>query len=713
MTIAYLLFSFLLFVWITPDLQAQSNATTFYVAANGQPGNPGTMDKPFQRPEQAFEAIRNIKGPVNANVYIRGGNYEFSKSLVLSDETIGQDSHVAVSAWQNEKVTFSGGKKLDGKLFTPVTDPNILNRLPAAARGKVYVMDLPKAGITDFGKQVPHGYKVIRTAPLELFYNGKALTVSRYPNSGYLPIGNVSDPGANPRQGDRSNRGATFSFDDSRMNNWKQAHDAWVGGYFSYGYSDDYLKVDTFDAANKSIHLKQAALYAVYSTDNVSNEILRNSQKIRGFYIYNLLEEIDTPGEWYLDESSGLLYVWPPDAISPSTDIEVSMLDAPIVVLSGTQNVSFKNIRFQYSRSMGMLIDNTQHTTVAGCTFGNLGTVAVSTGNQLIDKKLTYHTRPGNNPGADDYNTDLLIQSCLIYNTGTGGVILDGGDRKNLQPARNVIDNCEIANYSRINRTFCPAVSLSGVGNQVTHCYIHDAPDQAIVFYGNDLTISYNRIENVTFYMTDAGAVGTGRDIATTGNTIDYNLFKNITSTIGSSLCALYLDDGSSGMEVDGNVFYKAGTAGTYHFGAIHVNGGSDNTFRNNYFVECQQAFSNSQWKDPQWRNVISDPSIAKVYRPGVDVRSAVYTKKYPYLNRLTDSTNLASRMNYSYNTLAYKVGVFSTGAGLSHKNPVITTEDPGFANIANNDFTLSAPPPALKQASDWKAVPRDIGLKK
>jgi len=712
MNIAHFFFFFLL-VSATQGLRAQNNATTFYVAPNGQPGNPGTMDQPFQRPEQAFDAIKNSKGPVNATVYVRAGDYEFSKSLALSDETLGPDSHVTVSAWQNEKVTFSGGRRLDSKLLTPVTDPNILNRLPAAARGKVYVMDLNKAGITNYGKQQPHGYKVIRTAPLELFFNGKALTVARYPNSGYLPIGNVSDPGANPRQGDRSNRGATFSFEDSHMNNWSQAHDAWVGGYFSFGYSDDYLKVDTFDIANKNIRLKQAALYSVYSTDNTSNEILKNSQKIRGFYVYNLLEEIDTPGEWYLDASSGQLYVWPPDAISPSTDIQVSMLEAPVAVLSGTQNVSFKNISFQYSRSMGMLIENTQHTTIAGCTFANLGTVGVSAGNQLVDKKVAYRTRPGN-PGADDYNTDLLIQSCRIYNTGTGGALLEGGDRKSLKAARNVIDNCEIFNYSRINRTFCPAVYLTGVGNQVTHCYIHDAPDQAIVFYGNDLTIAYNRIEKVTYYMTDAGSVGTGRDIATTGNTISYNFFENITSTIGSSLCALYLDDGSSGMEVDGNVFYKAGTAGTYHFGAIHVNGGSDNNFRNNYFIDCPQAFSNSQWKDPQWRNVISDQGIAKVYRPGVDVHGDVFTKKYPYLTRLTDSVNLASRMNYSYNTLAYNVDVFSTGAGLSHKNPVITREDPGFANAANADFNLPSPPPALRQASDWKPIPfRDIGLKK
>ena len=684
---------FLLSAWVIPQACAQGNATTFYVAADGQPGNPGTQDKPFQRPEQALEAAGHLQGAANITIYVRGGNYTFSKSLVIPN-TAG---HLTITGWQNEKVIFSGGQQLDPGQFKLVSDQAILSRLPAAARGKVYVTDLKKAGITDLGKEQAHGYKLIRPAPLELFYNGAPLTVARYPNNGYLPIGKVSDPGANPRQGDHSGRGATFSFDDSRMNNWGQANDAWVGGYFSYGYSDDYLKVAGFDATNKAIHLAQAAMYSVFSTDDVSNEILRNSQKIRGFYVYNLLEEIDEPGEWFLDKTSGLLYCWPPDNINSSTDIEVSLLEGPIVQLSGTQHVSISNINFEYGRGMGMEIAHTQNTTLTHCSFTDLGTVGIYADN----------LKP-----SPAYNTNLLIRSCTVSNTGTGGVILSGGDRKTLQPSHNVIDNCEIYNYSRINRTFCPAVSLNGVGNQVTHCYIHDAPDQAIMFYGNDLDISYNRIDKVTWYMTDAGAVGTGRDLGTTGNTIDYNLFENITSDIGSSLCALYLDDGSSGMKVDGNIFYKTGTGGTYHFGAIHINGGTDNTFRNDYFIDCDRAFSNSQWTDQKWKSLVTDSSIARVYRPGVDIRSALFQQKYPHLAKMADSNALTPRQNYTFNILTYNVGVLSSGAGITNKNPYIAHDDPGFADKANADFTLTRTPSQLSQAADWKPVPfREIGI--
>jgi len=681
---------FFLSLWIAQYMQAQSgNTVTFYVATNGQPGNPGTLERPFQRPEQALAAVAAIKGAVNATIYFRGGNYSFTKSLTLSDASPDDSRQILLANYQNEKVAFTGGQKLDNSKFQLVSDAGILNRLPAAARGKVYQIDLKAAQITDYGKRVPHGYKNIRPAPLELFYNEKTLPVARYPNDGLLPIGTVSDPGSNPRNGDKDNRGATFAVNDPRIKNWQTADQAWVGGYFSYGYSDDNMKVAAFDPANRTIRLKDPALYAVYSSADASTGPVKNAQALRGFYVYNLLEEIDEPGEWYLDETSGILYLWPSDNAINTADIEVSLLQAPIMVASNVAGLGIKGISFEYGRTVGLQLEGTHHTIISHCAFNGLGTVAISTNAQS---------------GRAAYNIDLLIQSCSIHHTGTGGIILEGGDRKNQVAANNVVDNCDIYNYSRLNWTYCPAISINGVGNKVTHCEIHDAPDQAIQYYGNDLTIAFNHIYRVLDHMTDAGALYTGRDPSTTGNLISNNFFDNITNTFNASICAVYLDDGSSGMEVDGNVFYKAGTAGSYNFGAVHINGGSDNIFRNNYFIDCHQAFSNSQWNDKQWKELISNPT--KRFNADVDMRSEAFTRKYPYLKKVDDSVNLVNRQNISFNTLTYNVAVLSGGASYVHKNVVNTTTDPGFADARNKNFTLNTVPSVLKQAGDWKPIP-------
>jgi hypothetical protein len=679
----------------------QGKMVNYYIAPTGSASNPGTIDKPFQSPAQAWSAIQSINGPAEINVYIRGGHYSFSKSLVLSQSGNDSSRHVNFSAYKDEKVFFTGGVKLDNSKFVPTTDPNILNRLPASARGKVYEISLASSGISDYGREQPHGYNTIHAATLELFFNEKPLPVAKYPNQGLLPVGEVLDPGSTPRKGEKPDRGAKILLQDPHISKWKQADDAWVYGYFSYGYSDDHLKIDTIDPAAKTIRLKWPSLYSVFSTDNTSDDALKNAQKIRGYYVYNLIEELDSPGEWYLDRTSGKLYVWPPDNSLPGADIEVSMLQDPVVVLSGVRNVGFKGIKIECSRGIGMLLLNTTGTIIDHCTFDGLGTVGISTGDQL-DGRISYPGATGNS----GYNRNMLIQDCEIANTGTGGILLDGGDRKSLTPAGNIVNNCNIYNFSRIVRTYTPAVSLHGVGNMVTHCDIHDAPDQAILFSGNDHIIAYNHIWNVVSYMSDAGAVYTGRDLGAAGNVISYNFFDNLQSAADVSTCAIYLDDGASGVEVDGNVFYKSGTAGKYNFGAVHINGGSDNKFRNNYFVDCHLAFSNSVWKDQQWRSFIGDAGVAKQYRPGVDMRSAAFAK-YGHLSRLTDTSSATpQRMNYTFNTLTYNTPVLGSTANLTHRNQLVASQDPGFTDISKKNFTLNKTPASLQQASDWKPAP-------
>ncbi len=619
------------------------------------------MEQPFAHPEDAWNALRALNKPVNAAIYLRAGSYSFSSSLVLSQLGTDTTSQVTFTAYQNEKVQFTGGVTLDKSKFTVTSDPQILNRLPPVARGKVMEIDLRQAGVTDFGKKVPHGYKTVRNAPLELFYNDSALPVARYPNKGYLPIGQVLDHGSNLRNGEKPDRGAKFVFNDPHIKKWGQVKSAWVAGFFSYGYSDDYLPVDNFDVSAGTIQLKYPGLYQVFTSDDMSNDMLKNSSRLRGFYVYDLPEELDSPGEWWLDEGSGKLYCWPPGETAGGADIKVSTLEQPILVMNGVHNVTLKGIHFVCSRASAIVLKNTAHVKIDHCAIGNVGNYAI------------YASGEG-----DNYNRDLLVSNCSIFNTGTGAVLLDGGDRRTLIPGNNIVDNCDIYNFSRINLTFSFAVSMNGVGNKVTHCDIHDAQSGAVGFYGNDHVIAYNHFKNLLAYTTDAGAVGTGRDIGSTGNSISYNYFENIESSAGGSVCAIYLDDGSSGMEVKGNVFYRCGTAGSYHFGAIHVHGGSDNVFTDNKFSECHQAFSISPINDDDWKKIVSDPNLEKTYRAGVDIHSAPYAK-YKHLARLTAPGAAPARVNTITNTLAYKVDVMTAGGGNSviEKNTVNQDQKP------------------------------------
>ena len=58
-----------------------------------------------------------------------------------------------------------------------------------------------------------------------------------------------------------------------------------------------------------------------------------------------LLEEIDRPGEWYLDRGSGILYLYPP-ADPDEAIVEIGMLSAPMVVMDGVADVHLEGLTF-------------------------------------------------------------------------------------------------------------------------------------------------------------------------------------------------------------------------------------------------------------------------------------------------------------------------------------------------------------------------------
>ena len=48
------------------------------------------------------------------------------------------------------------------------------------------------------------------------------------------------------------------------------------------------------------------------------------------YYVFNLLEELDLPGEWYLDRSTGILYFYPPGGLKTGS-VQLSRLATPLV----------------------------------------------------------------------------------------------------------------------------------------------------------------------------------------------------------------------------------------------------------------------------------------------------------------------------------------------------------------------------------------------
>ena len=668
-------------------LIAQTSAA-YFVANSGNDANPGSIARPFKTIDAAFSAFK-MSSFTAVTIFLRGGVYTVGPTgFIISEVKKDSIRSLNFSSYNNEVVTITGGIQLDNTKFQKVSDPPILNRLTERARSHVFVTRMDLQGVSNFGVMNNYGTKspINVASALELFCNHSPLTLARWPNvisstrDSLLPIGRVvqylKTPTADP----------AFLYSYDRPGRWAASvsqgkwASKWIAGYFAFGYTDDNVPVDSINS--NTLYLNVFPTYGLYSSSDMSSGQIGQARHMRGYYFYNVLEELDTAGEWYLDSANKMLYVWPPTDLN-SAFMEVSVVEQPLINLITCANLAFNNINFSTSRSKAIKADRSNNILFDHCTFLNFGLQAIET----------------------NACTNFHVINCTIAHTGEGGIILSGGNRKTLAMSGNSIKNCEFYDYSRLYKSSMPAVSLLGVGDTVMNCYIHDVMDQAIIFSGNNHYIAYNHIKNTCQWFSDMGAIYTGRDPSSTGEIIFNNFFENIGNPQGVN-SAVYMDDGSGGMTVNQNLFYNSGSNG---HGAIHVNGGSDNKFENNIFIECALAFSNQPWNDEQWKKFyITNPTYSNRLTKTVDIRSEIYLKQYPYLKDFFDTTSMRARNNYIDNTIFYNVKKPFVGSSYIVTNSFLTNTNPGFADVSKRDFRLISVPDEVRRWSEWKPVEFD-----
>lgn len=503
-------------------------------------------DGPFATLERARDAIRDLKrrGKLptgGVTVYLREGTYFRERPLALIVEDSGTaESPIVYSAYRSEKVRIVGGKSISG--WKPVTDETVLRRLPPEAQSKVLYTDLRTQGIIDFGQMRRRGFGLSPTIPagLELFYNGKPMPLACYPNEGWLKI--VSTPAGQ--------QGGRFACDHPRLKRWAEARDVWVHGYWTWDWADSYEKVASIDPDKGEI--VTAEPHGVYGYTPGKR-----------FRVLNLLEELDVPGEWYLDRDTGMLFFYPPD--EGRGGAMVSLTETPLVTLQGVSHVQFRGITFEVCRGTGVEVRAGSRVVIAGCSFRNVGTVGV-----VIE-------------GGSEHK----VVSCDFMDLGDGGVQVSGGDRNTLTPCKHEVLNCLFTRFNRWSRTYRPAVLVGGVGVRVAHNLMYDAPHTAILLGGNDHLIEFNEIHHVCTETGDAGAFYMGRDLTQRGTVIRYNYFHDLGKSLQAEtfvdVMAVYLDDCTCGITIFGNLFVRAGRAAM-------IGGGRDNTVENNIFVDCEPS---------------------------------------------------------------------------------------------------------------------------
>lgn len=668
---------------------AAAGRMEFHVAPGGADGwsgtrsRPGRTDGPFATLERAQEAVRALAAagrlpPGGVTVRVQPGDYRVARPLVLGPGDSGTaGAPVTWRAASPGRARLLGGCRIPR--FEPVADPRVLARLAEPARPHVVQADLRALGIDDFGRLRSRGFgRPAAPAHAELFVGGRPMTLARWPNGAFTTLAGIGAPDtAGDGHGGRIGRlDAGFLYEGDRPRRWARTDRVWVHGYWAWDWANSYEEVASIDVERRLV--LTAPPHGLYG--------FRAGQR---FYFLNVLEELDEPGEYYVDADAGVLYAWLPDGAKDAEAL-VSVLEAPMLTVRGASHVRIQGFVLECTRGEGIRIEGGEDVRVEGCALRGIGThgIVISGGRRH------------------------RVASCDISETGDSGIEVSGGDRLKLEPCGHEIVNNHVWRFARWSRCYRPAVRATGCGITIRHNLFHDAPHTAVLYQGNDILIELNEIHHVTLETGDCGAIYTGRDFTARGNTIRHN-FIHHTGGVGMGSMGVYFDDCVSGQRLEANIFWRV------HWAAF-IGGGRDIAVVNNVFVDCDPAIHvDGRGLDgsPTWSRMIRE--TMKESLDAVKPHEPPYRERYPELAALDAYYAAGAGVPPEGNTIERNIAVggwleVTWHAKESHLalGPNLVGDDPLFADAAHGDFRLKPGSPAFKLGFSPIPVAR-IGLQR
>ncbi|ELR17394.1 uncharacterized protein ACA1_061320 [Acanthamoeba castellanii str. Neff] len=498
----------------------------------GSAGVNGTVAGPLRTLAAAALVARSRYGAgVTKTVSVAAGTYTLSTTLALT----AADSNTLFIAADSRagKTVISGGQCIPANAFKALdTSTGLGARVPAAARSRVKQVNLTQLGLTS--AQV--GVISTNLAGMELFFKGAALHVARWPNyPNYVLTGNIT------------NTDEKLVFHYVNATSWPY-EGVWVHGFFGQNWFDERRAIESVDQEAKTITLATPTNYA-----------FKRGQR---FYYYNVIDELDTAGEYLIDRDNGVLYFYPPSAIASNTDAVLSVLNSALIAITGS-NITFSGFTLEATQNTAVTVrENGSGNVIKNCVIRNVGETGVSIAG----------------------GTDNIVMTSELYNMGKTGVSMSGGDRKTLTPCNHMAFANHVHDYSRFILCYQPAFGANGVGVKIVNNKIHTAPHNAILLgESNNMEIYFNEIYDMCREASDVGAFYQGRDWTGQGSYISYNYFHDSFGYGSEGVSAIYFDDENSGSTAFGNIIVNMELG-------ILMGGGRSNHVDNNIFINLDNA---------------------------------------------------------------------------------------------------------------------------
>lgn len=562
-------------------MKSGGDAFFLYVAPNGSDSWSGKMptpnqfktDGPLATLRRALESIRELKHQQGGilkqpvTVLVRGGTYFLAEPLVFTPEDSGTVNHpISFAAYPGEKPVISGGRLLTG-----------WEQRVADGR-KLWVAEVPEAS---------RGKWFFR----HLWINGHRCIRARSPNKGYFKVAEVPDATPETKWDEGQN---CFEFFNEDLKAWSTVDAGEI--VVMNRWVDSRLPVTS---VKEEEHVVCSSKRSVFRLD--PGDL---------YYVEHVYELLDSPGEWFLDRKTAMLYYIPLNGEEPSNTEAVAPVLSKLVKLEGmpeegmfVENLFFKGLTFAHAEWYYPEDSDSKKPGVGGFSQAAIGVPGSVYGegvrNCLFEDCTFAHL--GN------YALELTrgcqnnrIAGCKFFDLGAGGVKIGETlirETENEQTYGNEIVDCHIHGGGRFFHSAVAIFIGQSYNNRIIHNHIHDFYYTGVSIgwtwgYGRSLTkenlVESNHIHHIGVLSDGEGPILSDMGGVYTlgiqpGTAIRLNLIHDIAG-LRYGGWGIYFDEGSTNITAEGNIVYC-----TTH-GGFHQHYGRENIIRNNIFAFGQEA---------------------------------------------------------------------------------------------------------------------------
>ena len=686
-----------------------------FVSTVGDDSGDGSEEEPLRTLEKAIDVANEMREDSDKliEILLREGTYSVTNTIKIINSQ-KDDPLLKISAYQDEKVTINAGVDIPLSAMN-IADSDFTNAIidkPNA--GSVLQYNLKDAQIEDLGEISLRGHLISdeKEAQAELSLNGEVQKLAGWPNGEYTglikPI-DSNEYGKRTKSGIAN--GCSFKVNYDRPSQWSKPEQAWLSGTIGPNYEFDYYPVSRFDSEEKRVYLSRGALEKYYTEPYYRFE--------------NVPEELDEPGEYYIDRQSGMLYFYPPEDAPKDSVLTITMSTPTLDVsrkapnsmfrIENSKNIVFENLIFKGGRGSAITGKNNSNIKFINCEINSFG-----------ENGIRF-----------DASTDITISDCKIHDVGQDGILfVSCGNYQTLSPSNIVVSNNDIYNFARLERSYKTGIDFGYrcVGATAANNHIHNGPHAGMIFYGVNNDIYGNEFDNLVTEFSDMDALYCNNSNYPweRGNKIHNNYFHDIgkSSMNGRhqiNVRAIRTDNRGCGLNIYENLFYNIGDGGNGNgnngIGAITAEGTRNRIF-NNLFVDCNEAYFNTlQYKEIETAddgtlypdtiinssgvevaNTINGAKVADLKKQ-MENYLPVYGKQFPELyNYFYEHPNMSktnefknnmiiniaiplSNFNGTQNEEGFRGSQMLTAASGNY----VSTSDPGFVSYDNGNLELSS----------------------